>query len=69
MKNVKILEVPTLRQRRIYKHSKDIIRCIILDKDETYMLVGVSSGDALVYSLPQKDFVRSKVETLQQLGF
>ena len=59
----------SFKTRKKLTEPKKPIRSIFLDKDETYMFVGLSNGDVLVYSLPQKAFVKSRVVTLTELGF
>ena len=68
-KIIRIKELPSFKTRKKFEDPKKEIRSIYLDKDETYILVGDKSGNVLVYSLPQKAFVKSRVHTLTELGF
>jgi len=66
---IRVKELPSFRTRKKFVEAKKPIRCLFLDKDETYMLAGTANGNVLVYSLPQKAFVKSRVHTLTELGF
>jgi len=66
---VRVKELPSFKTKKKLADPKKPIRSIFLDKDETYMFVGLSDGNVMVYSLPQKAFVKSRVVTLTELGF
>jgi len=66
---IRVKELPSFRTRKKFEDPNKPVRTIYLDKDETYMLVGTANGNVLVYSLPQKAFVKSRVHTLTELGF
>eukprot|EP01083_Nonionella_stella_P082007 226255_1 len=66
---IRIKELPSFKTRKRFEDPKKTITKIYLDKDETYMFVGCEDGTCLVYSLPQKAFVKSRVHTLTELGF
>jgi len=68
-KCIRIYDLPSFKAKKKLKEPKSVIRNIVLDKDETYMLVGLANGYILVYSLPEKAFVKSRVQTLTDLGF
>lgn len=66
---VRVKELPSFKTRKRFEDPKKSVSHIHLDKDETYMFAGLCDGNVLVYSLPQKAFVKSRVHTLTELGF
>ncbi|ETO36973.1 hypothetical protein RFI_00089 [Reticulomyxa filosa] len=64
-----IRDTRALKVRKQFTESKEIIRCITLDKDEIFMFVAVAGGDVLIYSLAMSKFLNNQIHNLDRLGF
>ncbi|ETO13616.1 hypothetical protein RFI_23756 [Reticulomyxa filosa] len=66
---VLIRDTRTLRTRKQFLESTDVVKCLALDKDEIFMFVGVTGGNVLIYSLAITKFANRRINVLSELGF
>eukprot|EP01084_Bolivina_argentea_P137792 242679_1 len=67
---MRVKELPSFRTVKKFHHLTKKIKCVFLDKNEKYILTGLSDGHVMVSSIDQKQKQNDcKVMTLVELGF